>query len=216
MAGIDWQEMAERAKCRAGVYGLLVPIFGGEPEAELLARISTREFREALHSLGVDLDGELEPGRADELAVEYTRLFLGPGPHIPPYESVHREGEGKLYGESSVHVREFVRSLGLEYRPGGAAFPDHIEVEFELMQKLIAREQEAWEAKDIESAKRCLEFEDTFIREHLGQWVPGFCDRVIDETTSTFYRNMAKLAREYVRLEEKEVPDLFSKVKAEQ
>ncbi len=47
----------------------------------------------ALSAAGVALDGAfLERAKAgviEDRAVEYTRLFIGPGGHVAPYASVH-------------------------------------------------------------------------------------------------------------------------------
>ena len=63
---------------------------------EFLHNIRQVALLEALEDVGVDLRGDFldrdDEDLAEELTIEYTRLFLGPGKHIPPYEAAQREG----------------------------------------------------------------------------------------------------------------------------
>jgi len=140
--------------------------------------------------------------------VEYARLFLGPGKHISPHESVHHQREGgqwgSLWGADTVEVKKLIESTGLEYQGSFKGMPDHISVEFEFMQQVTRREAEAWEAADSAAADACCRLEKKFIDEHLAQWVPGFCDKVIETAELPFYREMAALTRKFIEFESKE------------
>ena len=56
----------------------------------------------------------------EDLAVEYARLFLGPAKHISPHESIHHQRDdgdwGSHWGGSTVEVKKFIESTGLEYK----------------------------------------------------------------------------------------------------
>jgi TorA maturation chaperone TorD len=149
----------------------------------------------------------------EDLAVEYTRLFLGPGRHISPHESIHHErGDGKwgeLWGADTVAVKKFIETSGLEYKSGYNGMPDHISVELEFMQEAAKREAQAREADDNDGALYCLRMEKKFISEHL-KWISVFCDKVISEAEMAFYREMAKITKNFMEFEQVEIDKYIS------
>ena len=198
---------------RSNVYGLLAAVYRQEVTSDLLQRIKDPRFLGVFSDLGIDLSKGFykknEEALLDDLAVEYTRHFLGPGGHISPHESVHHkrhDGEAsQLWGETTVEVKKFIESAGLEYGSEYRGLPDHISVEFEFMQQVILREAQAWEEDDKEGAEYCLKMERKFINEHLARWIPEFCDRVDREAEWPFYRDMAVLTKQFIAFEKEEV-----------
>ena len=209
-------EIAQRmavARQRSNVYGLLATVYREEVSADLLRQVKDPQFLGVLSDLGVQLANDFfetsEKELLGELAVEYARLFLGPGKHISPHESIHHRRDGgrwgQLWGESTAEVKKFIESKGLSYDPEYKGLPDHISVELEFMQQLTLREKEAWKEEDEETALDCLKVEKKFIEEHLGRWVPVFCDKVIKEAELSFYREMAALTKNFIEFEREEV-----------
>lgn len=190
------------AETRSGMYGLLARIYRQEPTKELFALIDQPYFQEALIHAGVRLEQNLPKIDQDnillDLATEYTRLFIGPGKHISPHESVHINSEGGLWGEATVAVNQFIKSIGFEFQVENSMIPDHISVEFELMQRLAHYEAQAWATGDEQRAIDCLAVEHRFLEQHLIKWVPQFCEQVITQTELSFYREMAKLTRDFI------------------
>lgn len=206
-AETDWQAKAQEAWERSGVYQLLAALFAGEPSPALLATLGQGPLAEALESLGANLTHELvELGQEDAaaaLASEYTRLFLGPGPHLAPYESLYRgdPGQRRLWGEPAVRIRRFVRFLGLEFERDYGGIPDHLSVELDLMCKLTEREARAWDDEDLEGAAECLGHERRVLVEHLARWVPSFCQQVQAQAQCEFYRQASNLLRQFVAVD---------------
>ncbi len=200
------KDMAEVAKQRSNVYGLLATIYHKEITKELLKQIKHPKFLEVLSDQGVKLENDIlqrpENELIEDLAVEYARLFLGPAKHISPHESIHRDtGDGdwgQFWGKSTVEVKKFIETAGLEYKSEYTGLPDHISVELEFMQKVSRREAQAWEENDNDGALYCLKMERKFIEEHLVKWIPIFCDKVISEAEMSFYREMTKLTKSLV------------------
>ena len=147
----------------------------------------------------------------ENLAVDYAYLFIGPGKHISPHESVHHQKEGvqsgQLWGELTAEVKRIIESSGLEYKSEFTGMPDHISVELEYMQHVVEREAQAWEADDDQTALLCLKNEKQFVDEHLLGWVPDFCEKVIEAAESPFYREMALLTRSFIEFEQKELKE---------
>lgn len=155
---------------------------------------------------GIHLEEELmsrpEAKLVEDLAIEYTQLFIGPGGHISPHESVFVDKEKMLWGETTAKVKRFIEGLGLNFHTEWKGIPDHISVELELMQRLTAREAQAWDESDTESTDRCLELEARFMQEHLAQWIHLFCDKVFERANFVFYKGMAQLTKDFIESEQ--------------
>ena len=96
-------DMADAATARSHIYGLLATVFRAEPSEAFLKEMKDAGSAGVFSDLGIDLGeeflGRSERELADDLAVEYARLFLGPGEHISPHESVHGEVDGGDWGQ---------------------------------------------------------------------------------------------------------------------
>jgi len=198
---------------RSNVYGFLAAIYSQEMTADLLQQIKDPRFQRILSDLGIDFKNEffhkLEEELLEDLAVEYARLFLGPGKHISPHEAIHHKQDdadwGQLWGKSTVEVKKFVESTGLSYTDEYKGLPDHISVELEFMQQLTRREEEACKEDDMDGVMYCLKIEKKFIEDHIYRWVPIFCEKVIKEAELPFYRELAALTRSFIKFEMEEL-----------
>jgi len=197
------------AKNRSDIYGLLATLYRQEVTPDLLQQIKDPQFLGVLADLGFDVMREflLKPEKEllEDLAVVYGRLFLGPGKHISPHESVHHQREdgqwGKLWGTSTVDVKQFIEATGLDYTDDYKGLPDHISVEFEFMQQVTLREVQAWKEADKDKATACRQVEKKFIEEHLIRWIPNFCEKAMQEAELPFYRSLAALTRSFIEFE---------------
>ena len=200
------------------MYGFLARVYRKEVLPDLLSQIGAPQFRGVLSDLGADLGDEFfarkDEDIIEDLAEEYTRLFMGPGPHIPPYESIHHERNdgdwGSLWGASTVEVKKFIETAGLHYKDDFAELPDHISVELEFMQKVIEKERDAWEEGDSDRALYCLKMEKMFIDDHLIKWVPQFCGKVVSEAELSFYREMARITGNFLQFEKENIDAYIS------
>ena len=201
------------AKNRSDIYGMLASVYRQEVTSDLIQQIKDPQFLGVLPDLGTEgLDAFLQKPENEllgDLAVEYARLFLGPGKHVSPHESVHHKREdgqwGKLWGASTAEVKQFIEATGLGYSDDFKGLPDHITVEFEFMQQLTLREEQAWKEEDSDKAVACRQVENKFIEEHLIRWIPNFCDKVIQEAELPFYRSLASLTRSFIEFEMEEM-----------
>ena len=213
MAKTEKLNIKELAGHRSSIYGFLAAIYRQELTSELLQQMKAYRFQEVLSNLGVKLNNGFfqnsEKELLENLAIEYTRLFVGPGKHISPHESVHHKKEGvqsgQLWGELTAQVKGIIESSGLEYESEYTGMPDHISVELEFMQHVVQREAQAWEADDDETALLCLKNEKNFVDEHLLGWIPVFCEKVIETAEMPFYREMARLTRNFIEFEKQEL-----------
>ncbi len=206
---VELKDLAETSQERSNVYGLLAVIYRTELKSDLLKQITEPPVLQALSDLGVQFENDFLQKAGDDLledlAVEYARLFIGPGKHISPHESVHHQRDdgqcGLLWGMSTVEVKKFIESTGLEYKSDYQGLPDHISVELEFMRELLLKEGEAWRKEDKQEAIYFLKIEKKFMEEHLSRWIPEFCDKVISEAQLSFYREIARLTKSFLELE---------------
>ncbi len=209
-SAIDHDELAKSAIERSRLYGLLATAFSREPSAEFLVHLNTPELVVAFSCVGIDLGDEFRretvAGLADDLAVEYTRLFLGPGKHISPHESVQlKRGSGILWGPETPAVRAAYQAAGFDLHEDRTEIPDHLGVELDFLSKLVGKEAQAWQNKDPEQAAKLLQLQYKFISEHIGKWVAAFCRSVKEEADLTFYAAFADLLQGYLSGEKSEI-----------
>jgi TorA maturation chaperone TorD len=204
------------AKARSNIYGFLSRVYGQEATNEVFEYLKTPAVIAALHETGFSLGSAFfeipQAQLLTDLAIEYTRLFIGPGKHIPPYESVHTHAGGLLCGEAAVAVKGFIESTGFEYQSDYQDMPDHISVELEFMNMLTDQEAQMWMKEDHDMALRCLRAEITFIDQHLARWVPQFCNCIIEGQESHFYACMAGLTRDFLETEKEAIPIQISEI----
>ena len=207
----DPENLARTAMERSNLHGFLATVFREELNAELLSRIRSDDFHGALGAAGAKLDTEFlgrpEGELLEQRAVEYTALFLGPGGHISPHESVHTSdpGGGSLWGKPTVEVKRFIEFAGFEYKESYHGLPDHISVELEFMADVVGREAAAWREDRRDRLRTCLEFEDRFMADHLAKWLPAFCRKVVERAELPFYREMAGLTADFLEAEKAEI-----------
>lgn len=211
--GTDRNEFSATATARANVYGLLAAVFRAEPTPAQVREIKSPVFSSMLSDLGFPLGARFKnrpsDDLAEDLALEYTRLFIGPGPRISPHESVHVDlgnaSENMLWGRQAVAVKRFIEATGLSYDETFSGLPDHISAEFELMGKLAEREGKSWSEGDEEDASWCRNAQKRFLEEHILAWVPRFCDKVIAVAERPFYRQMAEVTHAFLNFENAEL-----------
>jgi putative dimethyl sulfoxide reductase chaperone len=202
-------DMIEMASARANVYGLLADVFREEPSETLLSKLNEPEISTALRALDLSLEeifeGVSRNQLVEDLALEFTRLFIGPGSHISANESMHVEsrfGEPNAYwGPQTVEVKKFMAAAGLEVADTFGGMPDHISAEFEFMQRLLQKEGDEWTNAKHERALNVLYIEKQFYDEHLSQWISNFCDNILEASPHPFYVQFAEVTKGFVEFE---------------
>jgi len=203
-------DLAARAQERAQLYRLLAAAFGHEPLRAFLHRLRRGTVQNLLSRSGMDLGEEFFANPLgtvqDELAEEYTRLFLGPGRHISAHESVQLpDGSGTLWGEETVLVKRFIETAGFDFEHDFNGIPDHISVELEFLARLADAEAGAWAAGDEASAGNILDWQRDFISRHAEKWMPGFCAKVEKAARLPFYRVFSELLKTFLAGEKEDI-----------
>lgn len=179
------------ADYRSNIYYFLSLVYLREPRVEFMELLEAGDFRSNLEGLGVIIDAV--PRKAFKL--EYTRLFLGPGEHIPPYESVftdpnaYASGYGQIYGDAARQVEKWYQKYGFEISDEFGSIPDQVGVELSFMHMLTAIE---------DPGPNVLADQAEFIKNHLANWVPTFCDQAAQIAELDFYKTILALTKEFV------------------
>jgi TorA maturation chaperone TorD len=218
--------LADVCARRAAVYQALVLGFR-EPTTAYLAALASGELvaglREAVAWLGADA-ALYEPALAQltqvgqaaaelgcaatmgDLAVEYARLFTGPGrPAVTCYASQYLEaGEDKparLNGTAAAFAADAYQAEGVTPVEVPRELPDHVTIELEFLFHLCRREEESWESDASDEALRLRRSLDTFLRKHASLWLPDFAEAVREASQSHLYRALAELMVAHVHAE---------------
>ncbi len=127
---------------------------------------------------------------ASILLVEYARLFIGPFKVLaPPYASVYF-GETQLNNEITDMVKAYYEKAGLIFEEASNDLPDHIAVETEFLQFLAAAASRDSEESRMAESVDFSELYLDFLKNHYQKWVPAFCNSVIKQTNSEFYKKL--------------------------
>lgn len=139
---------------------------------------------------------------AENLLLDYTRLFLGPMQIIAkPYGSVWLERDKTLMGESTMAVQKLYREGGFDMDEEFHELPDHIAAELEFLYLLIYRENEAPRNGKPEALNEIYSLRKRFLDEHLARWVGPFTAAVRAGAQTGYYRHLAELTDRFVRME---------------
>ena len=138
----------------------------------------------------------------EELAIDYSRLFVGPFALLaPPFGSIYLEQERRLMADSTQAVERYYREAGLELAEGFNGTPDHIAAELEFLYLLIWRETAARRSGDADALAAATALRRRFLTEHLGAWVGPFAAAVTEGAQTAHYRELAALTDRFVALE---------------
>lgn len=136
----------------------------------------------------------------EKLAVEFAYLFIGPGSHFPPCESVFLEADletgqlGKMYGQPAVEIKKIIQDWGYEIVTSYHHLPDHLSVELELLANLVCDEITAIEKNEMEKAQLFKQRQLEVLEKHLLRWFDRFEAVVARAAEHEFYPEMIFLA----------------------
>lgn len=186
---------------RTYLYSIFHSLLGFEPTNETLAAWSNETTEQALGLfLPIERPAEMVDREAesafqqdredplDQVKNEYTRLFVGPSDLVaPPWESVYMTSERLLFQESTLAVRDAYRSEGFIPAEYPHVADDHIALELDFMARLALRAQDAYERKNESEAVAALKSSESFLSEHLLQWVPLYLAGIRRAANARFY-----------------------------
>ncbi len=229
------KEFQKLARSRSEVYGFLSALYLDLPSKGWVSQLLAEDALTPLATLsllsgvspevqeGLKLiqdflrDSRSKPLEELEtvLAVERTRLLRGIRPADsppPPYESVYRGEEGQLAGLSAVEISRLYASAGVGIPSHYHDLPDYIGLELDFMRFLCRKEAESWGKGGRDEALKHLAMEQSFLAEHLMQWVPRFCSTAYPLASLDFYRGVLKLTQGVIASDLKAVGELIASI----
>ncbi|HXF70549.1 MAG TPA: molecular chaperone TorD family protein [Thermoflexus sp.] len=197
--------MEQELQAREGLYSLLRALFSyplTEPVLDAVASLAIAPgspLASGLERMQARL--RERPDRSallEDLNIEMTRLMEGPG-HVPapPYASFYLCG-GQLMGPPAIAARQIYLTWQAAPEAGWHLPADHIALELGFLAYLARR---ARQAPDPEERARALQASRDFLQQHVWSWVPRFCQALMEASTDPFFRGLAELTQEAVRLD---------------
>ncbi len=140
---------------------------------------------------------------ADQLDTEYVRTFGHTiSKECPPYETEYGQAHIFQQSQALADISGFYRAFGLELTPEVNDRLDHLGVELEFMQFLCLKEAHAQiKASSEEPLALCREAQVKFLGEHLGQWAPGFAQRLDEKAAGSVYGLIGQLLTAFLTFE---------------
>lgn len=205
---------------RAAMYGLLAGLFRKELDLGQIDELKRMKFPTGTGNETVDqgfrdlydyLKSAWE-GSVTELAVDYSRTFIGSGTTgysaAYLYESVYTSDRRLLAREARGEVLQFYRNNGL-VKDQWNDMEDHLALELEFMQILSGRTAKAFEEGDEDAALNDIRCQHDFVRNHLNNWLPMMAGDALKFADTAFYRGAARIALGYCEEDEKLLAELL-------
>jgi len=172
-----------------------------EPAVELLGypqKGSAEALTQIQNGLNLVKSYSSKEGRNDEeilknISKDWTRLFRGVVRDgiLPPYESLYRPE--RLQKKPAQQINRLFSEMGIQVPEEWHQPSDYIGVELDFMRLLCEREQQEREKMEKDALRQVLEIEKSFLREHLGRWVPLFSEKMTQQAHEDYYRGVARL-----------------------
>lgn len=137
-----------------------------------------------------------------EILIDYTRLFLGPvQPLARPYATAWLSGEQSVMQDVAKMALDFYDEGGFTMAEDFRDLPDHVSVSFEFLYVLLFKAAQARLTGDGAAGDATEALHRRFLSQYLTRWLPPFCAAAVAEARTGYYRDLAELTREFVRLE---------------
>jgi TorA maturation chaperone TorD len=173
------------------------------------------------------------------LAIEYTRLFVGPGQlAAAPWELVYRTGKRELLQPGVVQIRALYEHEGCLPAERPNVSDDHLAIELDFMRFLCEQAKAAFEAGDAagaeaeaaaslaaapdaaaaaEAAKaayaeaeRVTAVQAAFIQEHLCTWLPDYTADLRAAARLPYYSCFATVLKAFVNYDAELLAELLA------
>ena len=208
---------------RAYAYDVLRRTFVSEPLQEylVLMRDTIAQFPFATESEDIlkgleavkkslNRSAEISDAEREELHWDYTRMFIGPYQLVaPPWESAYANEDKLLFQKETLEVRKAYLKYSFLPVQFQQEADDHIGLELDFMYQLCLILFDKMKSGDS-SYVEVLEDQKSFLQQHLLTWVDRFCQDVIGNSKTDFYKGMASILKGYLSLDDKALNALMA------
>jgi len=184
---LAWLHVHERSR-----ETLLELAAGGFPEGLVMgAGVEAAAMREGLSALAATPDAGVAD---DDLAADFTAIYLTHACRVSPCESVWRDEDKLAWQGPTFAVREWYARYGLSVGDWRVLSDDHMSYQLEFVAHLL-------EKNETEAAAR-------FMDAHLLTFLPDFCTQIAERAATSFYSSLATLTLVTVTALRKQLPDV--------
>jgi TorA maturation chaperone TorD len=188
---------------RVATYGLLCRLYHKEVDQQLLDEMCAMRFPVNTGNEDVDRGNRLFhkylsslwERSVTELAVDYTRVFLGNGVNAYsaayPFESVFSSSKRLLMQDARDEVLALYRAYRIKPDESWKVGEDHISLELRFMQILGQRALNALHSGDESKAAEQLMASYNFLLDHLVSWTPMLVAEIKKFAKTDFYQALA-------------------------
>jgi len=202
-------------EARIEIVDFLIETFWDVPDEAFVAELLDGELRFPEDGVNDDMDAGFDTLQAfveenrgrdpaalrDELAVEYTRVFVGPRPPVLAHETYYRD-DTEFIGEGLAEVEASYSGAGWKPPEDYGEENDFIAVELAFLRYLVGLQRDGHE--------EAFGYERVFLDEHLLSWYEAFHDDVFEETDERLYRAGALLFAGFVEFEDEIVAQMVA------
>ena len=206
---------------RVATYRLLSRLFRVEVDQECYDELLSMHFPTGTGNDKVDAGyrgihhylATPHPSPLTELAVDYTRTFIGGGNNgysaAYPFESVYTSPKRLLMQGARDEVLVAYRAAGIDKQASWKDGEDHIALELEFMQVLAGRALNAVHENDEDAAAHHLAEQKAFLEDHLGGWFPMMAKDMHKFSKTEFYRGLADLTSGFLQVDQDFLDDIL-------
>lgn len=147
-----------------------------------------------------------------DLAVDYASAFLGAGKTKAayPYESVYTSPERLVMQGAWEEVTRIFRAHGLACSDHRDIMEDHIAMELEFMAHLTDDALAARKAGNDAAYAASLKEQQSFLKNHLLNWVPSFAHEAREYIETDFYRGAVDVTEKFLAMDAYMLNDLLA------
>jgi TorA maturation chaperone TorD len=209
------EEIGMRLANRIYIYRVFHIIFGTTPTGDELKTLSADETLQvfatvksvdelaSLYELMTTFGEHVEDAAyIESLKTEYSRLFLVPGTSsVHPWESPYIGKQSMLFQESTLDVRHRFLEYGYEAQMQGNFPDDHLSLMLDFLAHLSGRAFDAFGDNEDAALWQILISQEDFIKTHLLNWLPLFCEKLKEKDKSTIFLRSGEALRKFLELD---------------
>jgi TorA maturation chaperone TorD len=238
----EWNRRLESIlEGRVATYAFLARLYREEVDQRLLDEMC--EMRFPANTGNTDMDegyrllhaylSAIWERTLTELAVDYTRVFLGNGVNAYsaayPFESVHTSSKRLLMQDARDEILAIYRANNLSTLDSWKVGEDHVALELEFMRALSERALQALRDKregagaggredtqegagagaQEDEATRLLLTQYNFLMDHLVSWTPMLFTEIKKFAQTDFYQALARLTAGFLATDREFLEDIL-------
>ncbi|HEB13265.1 MAG TPA: dehydrogenase [Actinobacteria bacterium] len=161
-----------------------------------IAKEENKQIKQGIETIYLYLKnpGVLSDENITELSSDYVNLFIGPGKLVAaPYESVYLSEKRLVFQEQTIEVRRAYYKHNLVPEKLQSEPDDHIALELDFMGLLCKEIGKDLRANKLTAARKKLNTQKKFMKEHLMLWALEFSENVQKGAREDFYMGAAQM-----------------------